>query len=66
MTQFFKIEESVGSGYYIVLDGIFETRESCEAAIQKIKGNNKNMRATRYQTSRLWNGGPVRVDEQGI
>lgn len=60
MSQFWKIEEAVGKGYYMALDGIFETKEACEAAIAKHR-NNEDMRAALYQTG-TW-GGAVRVQD---
>ncbi|HMH99011.1 MAG TPA: hypothetical protein VK577_20945 [Bradyrhizobium sp.] len=59
MSQFWKIEEAVGGGLYIELDGIFETEEACKAAIARHK-HNEDMRAVQYQTGG-WSGGPVRV-----
>lgn len=55
---FYKIEESVGQ-YYIVLDGIYTTREAAEAAIQKYPNNTK-MRVVPYVRNGIY--GSVRVE----
>jgi len=59
MSQFWKIEEAVGGGLYMDLDGIFETEAACRAAIEKHRYH-ENMRAVQYQTGD-WIDGPVRV-----
>jgi hypothetical protein len=56
--MFYKIEESVGQ-YYIVLDGIYTTREAAEAEIQKYPNNTK-MRVVSYVRNGLY--GSVRVE----
>lgn len=48
MSTFWKIEERVGCDYYIVLDGIYETRESAQRTINAIPGHNR-MRVVRYR-----------------
>ncbi len=60
MSSFYKIEEAVGAGRYIVLEGIFETKEAAEAAIAKHR-HHEGMRAALYETGG-WRGGPVRVE----
>jgi hypothetical protein len=53
-TQFWKIEESVGAGCYIVLPGIFSTREGAEREIATYRHSpDMPMRAVLYQTG--WN-----------
>lgn len=59
MSQFWKIEEAVGGGLYIDLEGIFETEAAALAAIARHR-HHENMRAVQYQTG-SWSGGPVRV-----
>jgi septal ring-binding cell division protein DamX len=56
--MFYKIEESVGQ-YYIVLEGIYTTREDAEAAIQKYSNNSK-MRVVPYVRNGIY--GSVRVE----
>lgn len=60
MSSFYKIEEAVGGGRYIVLEGVFTTKEAAEAAIAKHQYS-QGMRAALYETGG-WRGGPVRVE----
>lgn len=59
MSQFWKIEEAVGGGLYMDLDGIFETEAAALAAIERHQ-HHEHMRAVQYQTGG-WRDGPVRV-----
>ena len=61
MSQFWKIEEAVGGGFYIELEGIFETEAAAQAEIARHQ-HNQDMRAVQYQTGG-WRDGPVRVRE---
>jgi hypothetical protein len=58
MSYFWKIEEAVGGGLYIVLPGIYATKEQAEAQIARERSN-QNMRAAQYHSG-SWNGS-VRV-----
>lgn len=58
MKTFWKIEETVGNGSYIVHDGIYETREACQTAINKLKSNS-GCRPVLYKRGG-WGTGPVR------
>lgn len=61
MSTFWKIEEAVGGGLYIALDGIFTTKEAAEAAIKKHRSH-EGMRAAPYETGG-WRDGPRRIEE---
>lgn len=55
---FYMIEEQVHpSGYYIVWDGIYETKEAAEAKIP----SGVKARAQLYRTAASWERGPQRV-----
>ena len=60
MATFWKIEEAVGGGRYMVLEGILTTREAAEAAIVKHQ-HHDGMRAAMYETGG-WRGGATRVE----
>ena len=60
-SYFWKIEEAVGGGMYITLEGIFASREGAELAMARGKSN-RNMRVVLYRTGD-WSGGPVRADD---
>lgn len=62
MAYFYKIEEAVGAGRYIVLEGLFETKEAATAAIVRHQ-HHDGMRAVLYRTGG-WRGGAVRADEE--
>jgi hypothetical protein len=62
MAYFWKIEESVGGGRYIVFDGIFETCQAAEQAINAHRSN-QHMRAELYRTGG-WRGGSQRASEE--
>ncbi len=55
--RFWKIEMAVGDSYYIVLDGIFTTREGAEAGFPT---DGLNYRAQEYQRGHNTDG-PERV-----
>lgn len=59
---FWKIEEYLGGGIYIVLDGIYTTREKAEAGFPK--GGGGGFLARLYAAGRDGNG-PVRVNTRG-
>lgn len=59
MKTFWKIEETVGNGLYIVHDAIYETREACQTAIDKIKSNS-GCRSVLY-TKGGWYTGSIRA-----
>jgi hypothetical protein len=61
MSRFWKIEETVGRGQYIVLDGIYETKAAADAKIARLSGNS-GMRSREYETGTNWQDGPLRVD----
>ena len=60
MSTFWKIEEAVGGGLYIALEGVFETEAAARAAIAKHQCSD-GMRPVLYQTGG-WRGGAVRVE----
>ncbi len=61
MATFWKIEEAVGAGRYIVLEGTYATREGAEREIARLPSNG-GMRAARYETGRTWGAGPQRAE----
>lgn len=60
MSTFWRIEESCGSGQYIILPGLFETREAAERQIAKERSN-ENMRPALYRRGN-WDG-PERAEQ---
>ena len=58
MSQFWKIEESVGR-YYIVWDGIYDTKEEAEKVIS-LRAPDSNCRAVLYRRGHSSHG-PERV-----
>jgi hypothetical protein len=65
--MFYKIEECIGRGFYIVWDGIYETRESAEDEIIRRGARDAALGRTRVVQYRRGNGsnGPERVNETG-
>lgn len=59
MDTFWRIEEACSNGQYIILPGLFETREAAETAIAKERSNG-GMRAALYRTGK-WDG-PERIE----
>lgn len=59
-SYFWKIEESLGRGRYIVHDGIYENEAVAWAAIDRMTYNNR-MRPVLYRTGPASNG-PVRAE----
>ncbi len=65
--MFYKIEECIGRGFYIVWDGIYETRKSAEDEIIRRGVTGAALGRTRVMQYRRGNGsnGPERVNEAG-
>jgi hypothetical protein len=59
MSTFWKIEEAVGGGHYITLDGLFDTEAEAKGAIARHR-NNDGMRAVQYERG-FGSCGPIRV-----
>jgi len=64
--MFYKLEERVGRGLYIVWDGIYKTRKSAENEIIRRGVTGAAMERTRVAQYRRGNGcdGPERVNEE--
>ena len=60
--MFYKILESVGQ-YYIVLDGIYSTREAAQKALERLPSHDR-MRVQAYQRG-AWDG-PVWVPDVDV
>jgi hypothetical protein len=63
--MFYKIEECIGRGFYIVWDGIHETRESAENEIIRRGARDAALGRIRVMQYRRGNGsnGPERVNK---
>lgn len=59
MSYFYKVEEMTGRSHYMVLDGIYDTREEANNWISR-QPSNQNMRAVLYRTGDT--RGPIRVE----
>lgn len=57
--MFWRIEEAVGGGQYIVLEGLFDTRQQALDAIARLPSNSR-MRPVAYERGE-WRG-PRRVE----
>lgn len=68
MSQFWKIEEQAGGGFYIVWEGIFTTKVEAEKMLSRMRAKSYphkiNARPVLYQTSRASSGGPVRAERE--
>ena len=66
--MFYKIEERVGRGFYIVWDGIYETRESAEDEAVRRGVTGGVLKRLRVMPYRRGDGssGPERMNEESI
>jgi hypothetical protein len=63
MATFWKIEESIGGGFYFTWEGIFESREGAEKMIARVAAGGKkvNAKPVLYRTGG-WNTGAMRAE----